>query len=164
MTKLRKARIFWPLLVALLLTDCATKDLAESRLVPFVPEQVIGDYLRFTLAYNRGAATGISVGEHSRIVFSLTAVLAVLVLSRLYRRADHRYPGLIVGLALVMGGAIGNLADRIRSTRGVVDFIDMGVGDWRFWTFNVADMGVSIGAVLLAWYLTKADRERQQLA
>ncbi|MEZ4588330.1 MAG: signal peptidase II [Gemmatimonadales bacterium] len=164
MAKLRKARIFWPLLVVLLLTDCATKDLAESHLVPFVPEQVIGDYLRFTLAYNRGAATGITVGEHSRIVFSLTAVLAVLVLSRLYRRADHRYPGLIVGLALVMGGAIGNLADRIRSTRGVVDFIDMGVGDWRFWTFNVADMGVSIGAVLLAWYLTKADRERQQLA
>jgi len=164
MAKLRKARIFWPLLVVLLLTDCATKDLAESHLVPFVPEQVIGDYLRFTLAYNRGAATGITVGEHSRIVFSLTAVLAILVLSRLYRRADHRYPGLIVGLALVMGGAIGNLADRIRSTRGVVDFIDMGVGDWRFWTFNVADMGVSIGAVLLAWYLTKADRERQQLA
>jgi len=164
MMELRKARIFWPLVVVLLLTDCATKDLAESHLVPFVPEPVLGDFLRFTLAYNRGAATGITVGEHSRIIFSLTALLAVLVLSRLYRRADYRYPGLIVGLALVMGGAIGNLADRLRSTRGVVDFIDMGVGDWRFWTFNVADMGVSIGAVLLAWYLTKADRERQQLA
>ena len=51
------------------------------------------------------------------------------------------------------GGAIGNLIDRIRSPAGVVDFIDVGVGDLRWPTFNVADMAVSVGAFLLAWVL-----------
>jgi len=160
MLALSKARIFWPLLVALLLGDCATKDLAESHLVPSVPEPIFGQFLRLTLAYNRGAATGIGVGPYSRIILSIAAVLAVVVLARLYQRAENRQLGLITSLALVMGGALGNLADRLRSSQGVVDFIDIGIGSWRFWTFNVADMGVSIGAVLLAWHLARADQER----
>ena len=57
-------------------------------------------------------------------------------------------------LALVAGGAIGNVLDRFRTPggtyRGVVDFIDIGVGGWRFWTFNLADVGVTCGAILLA--------------
>ena len=52
-------------------------------------------------------------------------------------------------LALIAGGALGNLLDRLRSVRGVVDFIDVGIGDSRFWTFNVADSGVTCGAILL---------------
>jgi signal peptidase II len=66
----------------------------------------------------------------------------------------------VVALALVTGGAVGNLLDRLRSPRGVVDFIDIGVGDIRFWTFNVADVGVSIGAVLLAVVLLQQEAER----
>ena len=54
---------------------------------------------------------------------------------------------------MVCAGAIGNLIDRIRSPLGVVDFIDVGIGDSRWPTFNVADMAVSIGAFLLAWVL-----------
>lgn len=153
----RKARLFWPLLGALLLADCATKDLARSHLAEAVPEPVVGEWVRLTLAYNPGAATGISIGSYSRPVFSLLALMAIAGLALLYRRADVRRPGLIVALALVMGGALGNLLDRLRSARGVVDFIDIGVGGWRFWTFNVADIGVSIGAVLLAWYLARSD-------
>jgi signal peptidase II len=149
----RKALLFWPLGATLLLADCATKDLAETHLVPSVPEEVVGDYLRLTLSYNPGAATGISVGRHSRTVFSLTALAAIAVLAALYRRADARRPGLVVALALVLAGAAGNLLDRLRSARGVVDFIDVGIGPWRFWTFNLADMGVFSGALLLAWYL-----------
>ena len=56
-------------------------------------------------------------------------------------------------LALLSAGALGNLIDRLRHAKGVVDFIDVGTAEWRFWTFNVADMGVSIGAVLLAYLL-----------
>ena len=70
----------------------------------------------------------------------------------------------MIALALVCGGAVGNLIDRIRSRIGVVDFIDIGFGDWRWPTFNVADMAVSIGAFLLAWALwvkrTSANRFR----
>lgn len=53
------------------------------------------------------------------------------------------------GLALIASGALGNLLDRLRSPRGVVDFIDLGIGDLRFWTFNLADVGITCGAVLL---------------
>jgi signal peptidase II len=66
-----------------------------------------------------------------------------------------------VALALLAGGALGNLLDRVRSARGVVDFIDVGLGDARFWTFNIADVGVSVGAVLLALVLWRDDRARE---
>jgi signal peptidase II len=65
----------------------------------------------------------------------------------------------IVALALAFGGAAGNLIDRFRSPAGVVDFIDIGIGDTRFWTFNIADSAVTIGALLLAWSLSREERE-----
>jgi signal peptidase II len=48
---------------------------------------------------------------------------------------------------------VGNLLDRLRSARGVVDFIDIGIGTHRFWTFNIADIGVTIGTAMLTWIL-----------
>ena len=62
-----------------------------------------------------------------------------------------------LAIAAVMGGALGNLVDRFRSPLGVVDFIDVGVGDVRFWTFNVADAAVSVGAVCLVILLWRRD-------
>ncbi len=156
-----KGRLFWPLLSVLLLTDCATKELVEQRLVAWVPHEVVGQYLRFTLAYNPGAAMNLNVGPYSRIIFSVAAIVAVSLLASMYRRTESQATATVVALAMVIGGAIGNLLDRLRSARGVVDFIDVGVGSWRFWTFNVADIGVSIGALLLAWELSRrADEER----
>jgi signal peptidase II len=111
------------------------------------------------LAYNPGAATGITLGPYSRIIFSLAALVAVAVLGRLYRRTDSTRPLTILALSLVIAGALGNLLDRLRSPKGVVDFIDLGIGSIRFWTFNVADLGVSVGAVLLAWQLSRTPEE-----
>ena len=56
-------------------------------------------------------------------------------------------------MGLIVGGALGNLVNRLWSARGVVDFLDLGLGGRRFWTFNVADIGVTLGAVLLVWVL-----------
>jgi signal peptidase II len=56
----------------------------------------------------------------------------------------------LLALALVCGGATGNLVDRIRSADGVVDFIDVGMRDWRWPTFNVADSAITVGAIALA--------------
>lgn len=151
----QKARIFWPVSITWLLADCTTKDLAETHLLPHVPEPVLGETLRWTLAYNRGAATGIHLGDYSRVFFSLAAVVAVAVLYRLYRKSAPQASLTAGALALVIGGALGNLLDRLRSARGVVDFIDFGVGNWRFWTFNVADVGVFCGAILLAWQFSR---------
>ncbi|MDB4880093.1 MAG: lspA [Gemmatimonadetes bacterium] len=131
----------------------------------YVPHDVIGDVVRFTLAYNPGAAFSMSLGPYSRYIFGAFAMVALVVLWRLYRmtgrgaRAGDRVRVLALGLA--WGGAAGNLVDRFRSPQGVVDFLDIGLGDTRFWTFNIADSAVTVGAVALAWSLS---REEQVIA
>ncbi len=152
-----KARRFWPLFLLVLLTDCATKRAAEAHLVPaLVPHELMGEVVRLTLAYNPGAAMSLSLGAHSRIGFSLLAVVALVLLGHLYRRTSAGDRLAAAGLALIASGALGNLLDRLRSPRGVVDFIDVGVGDLRFWTFNVADIGITCGAVLLVLALQRS--------
>ena len=159
MLTLRKARWFWPVFATVLLADCSTKSLVVSALGSNPgPHPVIGDLLRFTLAYNPDAALNFSFGSASRLVFGSLAIIALAVLFRLYYRTAPNAVLRAVALALVAGGALGNLLDRIRSARGVVDFIDLGVGDARFWTFNLADVGVFVGAVLLALVLWREDR------
>jgi signal peptidase II len=154
-----KAKAFWSLLATLVLADCSTKRLAVEHLSPaYVPHEVLGDWLRFTLAYNEGAAMGVTPGDYSRIGLALVALAALTVLGTLYRRgaaADYRRAA---ALALVTGGAVGNLLDRLRSARGVVDFIDLGIGDVRFWTFNMADVGITCGAIILAILLAREER------
>ena len=153
-----KARLFWPLLGAVSVADWSTKRWAELELAPVgMIHPVIGDVLRFRLAYNRGAATGLSLGEWSRPLFSLFAVVAVIVIARIYRQAPRGDWKLGAACALLTGGAIGNLLDRLRSPLGVVDFIDVGWGTLRFWVFNIADIGVSTGAIVMALLLWKRD-------
>ena len=128
-----------------------------------MPHHILGDVVRFTLAYNPGAAFSMSLGPYSRWIFGTFAVIALVVLWRLYRmtgagaRAGDRLR--VAALGLAFGGAAGNLIDRFRSPQGVVDFIDIGFSDLRFWTFNVADSAVTIGALVLAWSLSREERE-----
>lgn len=146
-----RARIFWPALCAVLVADCTTKEAAESWLHPaHVPHDVIGDVVRLTLTYNAGAAMDLSLGPYSRVGFSVLAIVAVAVLVGLYRATPRTDRLRALGCALVIGGAIGNLVNRLILPAGVTDFIDVGIGSLRFWSFNVADAGITIGAVLLA--------------
>jgi signal peptidase II len=156
-----KSRAFWAPVLAVFLTDCTTKQLAAERLAPeHVPHDVIGEVVRFTLAYNRDAAFSISVGESTRWIFAALAAVVLVVLLRMYRDTPRDDRVQAAALALITGGALGNMIDRVRSPRGVVDFIDIGWGDVRFYTFNVADLGVTCGAVLLAILMLRRDRER----
>lgn len=158
----RKGWVFWPLALCLVLVDCTTKELAETHLVPAeVPHEVVGSVLRFTLGYNPGAAFGIDF-PGARPVLTAAAMLIVGILFSLYRRAGTADATLSLALALVTGGAIGNLIDRIFSPYGVVDFIDVGVGPYRFWTFNLADVAITAGAVLLVSILWRRDQELQE--
>ena len=157
-------RLFWSTAATVIAADLVSKLLAERLLAPrYVPHQIVGDVVRFTLAYNPGAAFSMSLGEYSRVIFGAFAIIALGVLWRLYRltgrgsRAGDRLRVLALGLAF--GGAAGNLIDRFRSPAGVVDFIDIGVGDVRFWTFNVADSAVTVGALVLAWSLSREEHE-----
>ena len=161
----RKHALFWGLIVSWVTADVVTKAWAASRLVPErVPHAVLGDVVRFTLIHNPGAAFGMHIGEWSRWVFTVLTIAALVMLAHLFREtrpADWRRT---LALALVTAGAIGNLVDRLFSSRGVIDFIDIGTPQWRFWTFNVADIGVSCGAVLLAFVLWREERAHQALA
>lgn len=158
----RNARLFWPILTAIVAVDVFTKALAEKQLaVQRIPHEVVGDFVRFTLVYNPGAAFGLHVGEHSRWVFMTLTIAALLILGRLYFSTRPGDTTRVASLALVCGGAIGNLIDRIRHPRGVVDFLDVGIGDARWPTFNVADMAVSSGAFLLAIVLWSEDQPEE---
>ena len=155
-----KAFVFWPLVSLLVLADCTTKQVAAERLEPeHVPHEVLGDVVRFTLAYNQGASFSVSLGEHSRCILAALALGVLGVLMMQYRRAATHDRTLALALALIVAGASGNLLDRLRSARGVVDFIDIGIGDMRFWTFNLADVAVFCGAVMLANLLIRRDRD-----
>ncbi len=154
----RHAPLFWGIGGAVLVTDLLTKDMAAARLLPpYLPHDVWGSVVRLTLVYNPGAAFGLHVGAQSRWIFSALAVGALVVLWRMFRatRADDLRR--VVALGLVCGGAVGNLVDRMRSVRGVVDFIDIGIGGSRWPTFNVADIAVTCGAILLAAVLWRED-------
>ena len=156
----RKRFVFWRTLLLVALIDVATKEWARHQLLPeHMPRALIGDLLRFTLVYNPGAAFGLHVGDHSRWVFMALTIGAIVILSRLYVSTRPNDGVRVLALGLVMGGAVGNLLNRIWSARGVVDFLDVGIGARRWPTFNVADIGVSIGAALLAWALWKQDTE-----
>jgi signal peptidase II len=144
-----RARVFWPLFTGWVVADFVTKRMAESRLTAHVPANVVGEWVRFTLNYNTGAAMNISLGDASRVVFTALALVMIAVIFGMYRRTPAHETAQPLALALIAGGALGNLLDRLRSVKGVVDFIDVGIGDSRFWTFNVADAGVTCGAILL---------------
>jgi signal peptidase II len=144
-----RARVFWPLLTTWVVADFVSKRLVEGRLTPHVENTIIGDWVRFTLTYNTGAAMNISLGGASRVVFTALALGMIVVIFMMYRHTQPNETAQPIALALIAGGALGNLVDRLRSAKGVVDFIDVGIGDLRFWTFNVADAGVTCGAILL---------------
>jgi signal peptidase II len=149
----------------LVLADCTTKQVAAERLEPeHVPHEVLGDVVRFTLAYNQGASFSVSLGEHSRWILAALAFAVLTVLMVQYRKAESHDWNLALALGFIVAGASGNLLDRLRSPRGVVDFIDIGVGDVRFWTFNLADVAVFCGAVLLAQLLIRRDRDEAMIS
>lgn len=156
----RKKYVFWRTTILVALIDVGTKEWARHQLVPeHMPRELLGDVVRLTLVYNPGAAFGLHVGPQSRWVFMALTIAAMGVLAHLYRTTRAVDTTRVLALGLVMGGAAGNLINRIWSARGVVDFLDVGIGAHRWPTFNVADIGVSIGAALLAWALWKEDGE-----
>lgn len=143
-------RIFASAALGILAGDIVTKRIAETRLPLHLPQEVIGEWVRWTLTYNTGAAMNMTLGGWSRTVFSALALVMVVIIVRMWRGLPPSSTWLSGSLGMIAAGATGNLIDRMRSARGVVDFIDVGIGPSRFWTFNVADAGVTCGAVILA--------------
>jgi signal peptidase II len=137
-------------------------DIVSKRLVLANVEtlrgqiDVIGDFARFIYVRNPGAAMGLfPVG---RWVLVSVSFAAAVFLAYLYVSSRPRRPVRLGAMAAIFGGAVGNLVDRVFYDGLVVDFIDLGIGSHRFYTFNVADIGVSLGGLALFLSLLREDR------
>jgi signal peptidase II len=131
--------------------DQATKAIVEANLVPGEQVDVLGP-LELTLSHNRGVAFGLAGGGGAVLV--LVAALALGVIGFLFARHATR-PGMWVAAGLLAGGALGNLADRIRADE-VTDYID--VASWP--AFNLADIAITGGVLLLVFLYLWEERER----
>lgn len=153
-----KVLLFAGVLAAVVLLDVATKLLVQEHFHLYQQVDVIGEYVRLTYIYNPGAAFGIHVGEYSRQIFLVLSLFALTALFIMYWFTPVTDRVRLMSISLICAGAVGNLIDRIRSEAGVVDFIDVGIGDVRWPVFNVADMAVTAGAVILALSLWREEQ------
>jgi signal peptidase II len=144
--------LFLGLAALVVVLDQSTKRLAEDKLeksgVRSVPLPMVGDYLRLTYVENRGAAFGLLQDQTTFFVF--VGILVIGVIAASYRYLPRSGFRLHLALGLQLGGAIGNLIDRIRQGY-VVDFVDFGYRSNWWPVFNVADSAIVIGVALLAF-------------
>jgi len=142
-----KKRLFVPLISSLvIILDFFTKKLIVAK-VPLYESIAVLPFLRIVHIENKGAAFGLfsSLGNS---VFMAVAVFAVVMI--VFYLLKHSQGKEVYALSLIIGGAIGNLIDRIRIGK-VIDFIDFYIGDWHWPAFNVADSALTIGIVLFIW-------------
>jgi len=133
--------------------DQLTKAIVIHLLEPQVPHAVIPGLLNWTLAYNTGAAFSFLADQEGwqRWLFGVLAIGVSAMLTRWLAQTPRGEWRTALPLALVIGGALGNLIDRIRIGH-VTDFIQVYYHEWAFPSFNVADSAISVGAVLLLWF------------
>ena len=138
-------RLFIALGVAIVILDQLAKNWIDTSFTLGVPVPVVGDMIRITVSHNKGALFGLFQG--SAVLFGLASLCVIGIIVWYQARAGS---SILVSLALglLIGGALGNLTARLR-LGFVVDFVDAGIGSWRFYTFNVADAAISCSILLL---------------
>jgi len=131
---------------AVIAADQVSKAMVTSRMDLGESVPVLGSFFKLTYILNPGAVFGLKLGGQA--LHLLFAIIALgLVATLLYRTPASERAGSI-GLALVLGGAVGNVIDRL-AIGAVVDFLDFGTNGYRWWVFNIADASVTTGAALL---------------
>jgi signal peptidase II len=154
---IRRWVVFFGLAIGVVILDQLSKTVIEAAFAlasahgptpGFAePTQVVGDVVRIAKSYNEGGLFGLFDATAPILAVASLGVIAILVVVQ--ARSGPRAPWLTtIALGLLLGGAIGNLIDRIRYGY-VIDWVDTGIGSWRFYTFNVADSAISIAIVLL---------------
>jgi signal peptidase II len=149
----RNALPWLVLSLMVIIVDQFTKAIVLGALEPQVPHAVIPGLLNWTLAFNTGAAFSFLADQEGwqRWLFTALAVVVSAVLVRWLSQTLRNEWRTALPLALVIGGALGNLIDRLRFGH-VVDFIQVYHGQWTFPAFNLADSAISVGAALLVWF------------
>jgi signal peptidase II len=151
----RRMAINWGLVLGIVAVDQLTKALVRMNLNLYESHNIIPGFLDITHVRNPGVAFGLLsqlTGPLKPIATTLLAVLALVGITYYARhvRPEERLARL--GLSIILGGAIGNLIDRLRM-QYVVDFVDVYYRGWHFWAFNVADASITIGALLVFFEL-----------
>lgn len=138
---------WYALAISIVVLDQATKALILARFRPGEELAVTG-FFSLVLTFNTGAAFSFlaGAGGWQRWLFTVIAVIAIAVIGWLLRRGGDRL--YCLGLALILGGALGNLCDRLRLGK-VVDFLLFHYAGWSYPAFNVADSAITVGAALL---------------
>jgi signal peptidase II len=148
-----------------LILDQLTKILVVHYLPLYSSLTVIPEFFNLVHVRNTGAAFSFMAGDFStwRQTFFITvSVIGIAVAFYIYRGLKSEDRWARIALALILGGALGNLVDRVRLGE-VIDFIDIYIGSYHWPAFNVADSAISIGAVLLLVVLLRS-RDDQSLA
>jgi signal peptidase II len=139
------------LLVAIVMVDQVTKALVRARLPVHSSVTVVPGFIDFTHVRNTGAAFGLfnAVDFPFKTVVIAVVQTAALVGVALYAASlSHHQLVARIGLALILGGAAGNLLDRVISG-SVVDFVDVYWRSYHFWAFNVADSAITVGVAMM---------------
>ena len=154
MIKKRKFLLRYAVLgILLVILDALSKDVVERSLADGFSIDLL-PFLQLVLVYNRGAAFGFlggASGWQLPFFVAVGVLISIVIVIRLARAAATQ-PWFEVALVLILSGAIGNMIDRVR-VGYVVDFIELYYGAWRFPAFNVADMAIFLGAVMLVFEL-----------
>jgi signal peptidase II len=142
-------------LVALLtvIAGSTVRWVIERELTPGVPIELAGAFARLSRGENTGVAFGLFQGSPLVPWVSSLALIAVVI--GLARAVHERAPGGIP-VGLILGGGLANLLDRLGDGR-VTDYIDVGLGAWRYPTFNLPDSAIVIGLILSGWLLSRGD-------
>jgi signal peptidase II len=144
-------RLYWWVTLAVIAADQLTKAIVRAVLAPYESMPVIPGLVDLTHVLNTGVAFGLLNELDLPFKNVVTTILAALALAGIayyarHVRMEERLARL--GLSLILGGAVGNLLDRLMAGR-VIDFVDVYWRGWHFWAFNVADASITIGAVLV---------------
>jgi signal peptidase II len=137
--------VFTGLAVTIVVLDQLSKAWIVTNLDPGEAMRIVGDLLRLIYSQNSGGLFGLF--QENAALFALVSLGVIAFIVLFHARAT---PSLATSIALgfLLGGAVGNLIDRLRFGY-VVDFVDMGIGDWRFFTYNIADAAITVAIISL---------------
>ena len=157
-----KLKYLLGLVCAIVLLDQASKYLAIQLLQGRETISLFNDCLRFLLAENRGGflSLGASLPEGIRnIIFLLLSTIFLVIFCVFMLRDKNSTFTLLVASSMIVGGGVGNLIDRAFRDGAVIDFVNVGIGNLRTGIFNIADMAVLFGCVLLFVMLIRANKQ-----
>ncbi len=143
------------MLVAVLLADQISKQTVAKLMVPGESVSVLGNFFQLTYVRNPKAAFGVSIG--GGLFHIVISSIVILLLTMLLWKVRRQKGGVPVALSCILAGAWGNLIDRIRWGE-VIDFLNLGIGRYRWPVFNLADLAVTAGALFLVFsFLDKGE-------